>query len=395
MLHFKKSITSFGGIKKLSTQFLFSSIGISIVATIWALYLNSFLFNVSLVGFLSSLFTAIGFLSYFFLIPIIEKNSKTKLLLISLLVLAISYFIFAFYSNIYILIILGVITSIFGSLRGNVFGIIVRDKSKKKNISKNMGIIYVFLNIGWLIAPIFAGYILQEKGFSFTFLIASIFIFISAFLLGAFKIKDNRVSKRIDKNFIKVAINFFKNKDRVLAYILGGAVNFWWALIYIYIPLRIIKTGNSDFLVGLFLAAVIIPLVILEYPFGKMVGKKGFKKIFFFGFLITGIFCFFCFFFSNIYFILSLLVLASIGISMVESTTESYFFGIIERSQEDKYYGPYNTTINMGYFLGSILAAVVLIFLPFNFIFILFAIFMLIIAFISLKIKEVLEFKRK
>lgn len=395
MVHFKKHLLKFGFIQKLSTHFLFSSIGISIATTIWALYLDSFLSNPSHVGFLSSFFTAVGFFSFLFLIPIIEKNSKTKLLCISLIVLTLSYFVFSFYSNLYFLIILGIVISIFGSLRGNVFGIILRDKSKKQSISKNVGFAYVFLNIGWLIAPIFAGYVLQEKGFSFTFLIAAICIFISVLLLRAFNLKDNRVSKRIDKNIFKVSLEFFKNKDRVLAYTLGGAVNFWWALVYIYVPLRIVETGYSDFLVGIFLAAVIIPLVALEYPFGKLAGKKGFKKIFFLGFLISAFFCLLCFFFSNIYIILLLLVLASIGIAMLESTTEAYFFDIINTSQEDKYYGPYSTAVDTGYFLGSISGAIILVFLSFNFIFILFAIFMLITAFLALKIREVLEFKRK
>jgi MFS family permease len=93
--------------------------------------------------------------------------------------------------------------------------------------------------------------------------------------------------------------------------------------------------------------------------------------------------------------ILALLVLASFGAGMLEPTTEAYFFDIITKEQRDKFYGPYNTTINLNAFMGRIFAAIFLLFLPFKFIFILFGVIMFLFAIVSSRNKEIIESKRK
>ena len=84
----------FNQINKLGIISLLSSISVAFVATIWAIYLESFLHNPSYVGFLSTFFTIVAGLSYIFLIPIVEKNSKTKLFSIALTIYFISYIFF-------------------------------------------------------------------------------------------------------------------------------------------------------------------------------------------------------------------------------------------------------------------------------------------------------------
>ena len=97
-----------------------------------------------------------------------------------------------------------------------------------------------------------------------------------------------------------------------------------------------------------------------------------------------------CFFVSNIYVILSLLVLASFGMAMVEPTTEAYFFKILKKkSEENRFYGPYNTTIDVNSFIGRLTGAAVLLILPFNYLFILYALFMFLMFILSSMVKDV------
>ncbi|MAG78896.1 hypothetical protein CMI40_00790 [Candidatus Pacearchaeota archaeon] len=195
----------------------------------------------------------------------------------------------------------------------------------------------------------------------------------------------------MDKDSVKVFRDFFKKKERVLSYITSGGISFWWALIYTYIPIYILNNGLGKEVIGYFLAAVTIPLILTEYSFGKLAGKIGFRKMFVTGYLIIGFFTILAFFFSNIYVILALLVIASFGAGMLEPTTEAYFFDIIKKEQREKFYGPYNTTINVNSFLGRVIAAIFLLFLPFRFIFILFGISMFLFAIVSSKSKEIIE----
>ena len=209
-----------------------------------------------------------------------------------------------------------------------------------------------------------------------------------------FNIKDNRKNKRIDKNPLKQFFNYFKNKKRIHAYFLGGGINLWWSLIYIYIPIYIYTLGLGEKIIGYFLGAVVIPLILSEYYFGKLAGKKGFKKIFFTGYIILSLSAFIVFFIPNIYFILGILVVAGLGIAMLESTTEAYFFDVISEKERDRFYGLYSTTIELNSFLGSALPAVILLFFPFKTIFLFFGGTMLILSLMSLKIKEVIENKK-
>ncbi len=393
-MHSHKKEVKLKSISKLGIVGLFSSLGFAAVVTIWSVYLESFLHNPAYVGFLTSFFSIVSLGSYFFLIPIIEKHNKIKLYSLALIMYIISYFAFFVLSNIYLVVILGTLLAIMVSMRVTCFGILVRNKSKNDKVSKNEGVIYTASNIAWLFGPLIAGFIANRYGLNKVFLFAVIILIFSFSLFHFFKVKDNHKVKKIDKNILRVAKDFFSGKERRLAYVLGGGVNFWWALIYIYMPIYIIEHGLGDIVLGVFLAAIVVPLILFEYYFSRIAGRIGFKKIFFMGYFILGVCAVLCFVFNTPYVILGLLVLASVGASMIEPTTEAYFFDIVSVKQRDRFYGPYNTAIEVGAFKATAVAAVILLFLPFEYIFLFFALGTFTLALMSLRVKNIIECKR-
>ena len=56
-----------------------------------------------------------------------------------------------------------------------------------------------------------------------------------------------------------------------------------------------------------------------------------------------------------------------------------------------RFYGPYNTTIDVNNFIVKIAASILLIFLPFKFIFLLFGGFMFVFFLVSFKMRDVVE----
>lgn len=390
-MHFqlKKRQIRLNPVKKLITISLASSLGGALVGTIWAVYLESYFHNQSYVGFLLAFFTAVSLISYVAFIPMIEKNSKTKLYANCLLIFVVSYFLFGAVKSLIPLIFLGVIISAVTSIRLTTFAIILRDKSKTASVGENVGLVYTFFNLAWLIGPIIAGFVAQKYSFNYVFFLASAFILISLILFKFFKVKDDRVSKKIDGNLFNVLKEFLKDKDRRIIYLITGGVSFWWVLIYIYIPMRIIDSGLSNLILGYFLSLVTVPLVVTEYKFGKLTDKIGFKKMFLISFSILIIASLSCFFIKNIYLVLGILVLASFGAAILEPATEAYFFRLVKKNERDKYYGPYNTTLDVGHGLALVLFAVVLLFLPFEFIFLVTSLFMIYYLFLSKKIKEI------
>jgi len=381
-------------IADLSIVAAIAGLSFSFIDTIWAVYIDSFVNSIVLVGFISGFLTLVSFISFFFVIPVIEKYSKSKLFSYSLILFALSYLLFSWITNFYLFIALSFFVSILFSLRVICFGIIVKDKSSERHLSRDEGLAYTFFNMAWLIGPLIAGYFSAAYGIRSVFILAAAFVFLAFVFFRVSKIKDVNIDKKFHKNVLKNFIEFFKNKDRTYAYIIGGGVNLWWVLIYLFMPLYIIREGLGIRWVGYFLFAVAVPLVLLEYPFSKFAGKIGFKKIFKIGFFVPFFFSFLCFLVGDIYLIMFFLVLSSIGLAMLGATTEAYFFDTLRGKQELRFYGPYNTTIDASQFIGKILSSLFLLILPFNFLFLLYGIFMLILFLLSFKIKNIVERRR-
>ena len=393
MHHIRKGERLSSKIRELGSVTLFSYFAVALVGTIWAIYMESIIHNASTVGLISTIFGIAGIIAFLFFIPVIEKYNKTKILGIILLLYAVSYFLFSFVNDIVALIILGTLSYVIASARVSVVGIIMRDKSKENAISKNTGVMYTIFNFAWLLGPIVAGFLADKIGIKYVFIIAAVLMILSFVLLKFLKLNDSRIKKKPDANLFKLIKEFFSQKKLVLSYFLHGGVTFWWAFIYLYIPIYIIESGKSDLIVGYFLAGIIAPLIFLEYPIGILASKAGFKKMFFRGYLIVAIASLFCFFINDFYAILILLVLGSVGMAMLEPTTEAYFFKITTKSQKDKFYGIQNTTVDVNYAISLFAVAIIIKFLPFKFSFLFMTAMMILFALVSLKVKDVFERK--
>jgi len=394
LLRKEKDVMTFTGIAKLAIIGFIVAFSSAFIDTIWALYLNSFVNSVALVGFLSAFLAAISFISYFIFTPLIEKINKPRLYVFCLVMFAIGYLLLSINKNFYFFILIAFLLTILSTLRVTSFGIIIKDKTQKQ-LSRNEGIMYTFFNLAWVLGPLIAGYISDAFGISLIFVLSAIFLLVATAFFIVSQIKDNRVVKKPNKNLLKNFLEFFKDKKRVLTYIVSGGVSMWWVLIYLFMPIQIINNGLHALWVGYFLFAVAIPLVLFEFTFSKLAAKIGFKKIFMLGFAIAGLCSLVCFFVSNIYFIMGLLILASVGMAMLEPTTEAYFFDLTRDKDEQRFYGPYNTCTDVNQFTGKILASTILIFLSFKFVFLLFALLMGIFVIFSSRIKEIIEQKKR
>jgi len=380
-----------GNLRVLSIVRFMSAMGFAFISTIWAIYVDSFFHNISYVGFLSGILTLVAFISYFLFIPLIEKEDKAMLYKIALMGAILGYVLLFFIENLYLFIFIAAIIAILGTLRVTSFGIMLKDNSKKGSVSKNVGLMYVFANIAWFLGPVIAGLIVSGIGIRSIFLFASGFLIFSLIIFDRSKIIDVNKKKSIDKNPLKNFIGFFKSKDRTIAYIISGGVDFWLTIVYLFMPLLIIRSGLEVTWVGYFLGASVIPLITLEFMFSKMAAKVGFKRIFQIGFFIIGTITILGFFIQDIYALMGIIILANVGVAMVEPTTESYFFNILKKKEALQFYGPYNTTSTVGKFLSKIIPSAFLLIFPFKSLFLIFGGVTLGIFFLCFKIRDVIE----
>jgi len=389
-----RKIFAVDSILKLSFIGLITSLAFAMFDTVWALYIDSFVGSAVIVGFIAAFLTLVSFVSNFLLIPLVEKSDKAKLYSFSLFVIFVSFIIFVFVKSVVVFILLSTLFTVFNALRITSYGLIVKDNSEKRKLSRNEGVVYTFLNISWVVGPLVAGFLLFY-GFYFVFLASAFVMFLAMVGFHLTAMSDlNNIRSRTDNNFFKNFKQFFRSKDRVLAYILRGGQQFWWSFIYIFMPLYIIDQGIGVRWVGYFLFAIAVPLILTEYYFAKSAGEHGFRKIFVSGFGLISLCAFASFFVGNIFIVMAILVFASFGVAMLEPVTEAYFFDILRGKQDSHFYGPFNTSLYVSGLLARLMAAVILIFLPFEYLFVFFGLVMLGFGLMSLKTKKVIESRR-
>ena len=160
-------------------------------------------------------------------------------------------------------------------------------------------------------------------------------------------------------------------------------------------PLYIVRNGFDIFDLSAFFVLMLLPAVAFAYPFAKIANKVGHRKMFITGYAILSTAALICFFLNNIYLIFLFLFIASIGIAMLESTTEAYFFDISTNEEVYRFFAPFNTSIDVNHLAAKLLPAFLLIFLPFKFIFLLFAVFMAGFCILSFWARNIVEIRRK
>jgi len=384
-LRHKRHITK---VKELGIVVLIMSIAAALIDTIWALYINSFVGKAALVGLISAFFTGTAIFLYFYFIPFMERHEPNKIYIFSLVIYAVTYILFAINRNFYFLIILGFILTVGAVLRKESMGVMIRNESKLKEIGKNESLVYTLSNVGWLIGPLIAGFLADKYGINIVFALAAVFVLMTIIIFRLAGIHEKVQDCKIDGDVWKNFKDFFGNRELVKNYLIAMGVDIWWVPIYIFVPLYIVEQGLGYSWIGIFLFAVVIPLVLLEYSVGKKADQHGFKLFFIAGYSILAVLSFIVFFIRDIYWLMGLLVIASIGAALLEPTTEAYFFKLVPKTKEYKYYGPFCTAVNTGGVISKLLLAGILFILPFRYIFLGTSLMMAFFTAVSLNLKK-------
>ncbi len=359
-----------------------ASFAVAYVDTIWALFINSFVNSDAMVSFVSSILKAAMLLMYFYFIPLFQKNQASKLYVTSLAMLGFSYFMFMVTDDIYHFMTIALIMMAGWVLRVGSRGIVLRDLSTKKNIPKNEGLIFTTLNIAWMVGPLVAGFLSDRYGFNAVFFVSFLFIVIAILMWWAMRVNiKDPPSKTVDKDIRKNMHDFLSNKKLFKIFTINLSLGAEMSITYIFVPLYIISSGYSVLWVGLYLFATKIPLIMFEYFIGKQEETSGVKKYLRYGLIIMSVMSFLAFlstiFLNNVVLTLSLLVVARIGFAFVEPTADSYFFRVTTRSEEQKFYGPFRTSIPLGGIILQLVASVVLLVLPITYVFLIFPLMIL------------------
>ncbi len=198
------------------------------------------------------------------------------------------------------------------------------------------GIFLTAHNIAWVLAPLLLAFVSAQSDFKNIYFLSGLALLPLLFIAGAgFKNSRNiEVESTRIKNSLK---EFMAGGDKTRIICAQYILQFYFAWMIIYLPLLLAKEiGFNWENIGLLLTIMLLPYLFLELPAGILADKKlGEKEILAAGFVIMSASTFLLPFIDFPIFGLwaGALFITRIGASMVEISSESYFFKHIKASE--------------------------------------------------------------
>lgn len=237
------------------------------------------------------------------------------------------------------------------------------------------------MNLGWIFSPILSAHLINIGGYSLPFIASAslaIFLFL-AILLQKKALKDSGKRYR-QESILKSWKRLSKNKDLRGIFFAAISLNLFFSGAVLYVPLYLHQTLGMDWSqLGWIFSFMLLPFILFEIPAGIAADKYiGEKEL-----LLLGIFIL----------ILSLVLFSSLkttsaiiwaaalffsrtGAALIEAMRDSYFFKKIS-DRDVGFINIFRMTGPIGYILGAGSAAIIIAFLPINYVFLAFAFIML------------------
>lgn len=220
-------------------------------------------------------------------------------------------------------------------------------------------------NAGFLMGPLLATQLLNKYNFDGIFL-AVLLVYMLMFIFNLIYI---RKTNHHFKNRVKVVELFkkvYKRKNILRIYYVSFALEFFYALMIIYVPLYLLERGFSWDQLGVVFTLMLIPFVLIQYPMGFMADKRtGEKEFLLFSFFILGLSTL-LFYFSeskDLVVLTTILILGRIGAALVEILRESYFYKRIDGNDVDVV-NFFDTSRPVAFVVATSISSVILFFSP-------------------------------
>lgn len=247
-----------------------------------------------------------------------------------------------------------------------------------EDIGKTHGLFLTITNLAWMISPLITAILVtREGGYIIIYIIAFIITAISSLGL-VFSVKNFEDASYKKMPFLET-YRYLKTNSHMLAItILNFILQFFFSSMVVYTPIYLFKhIGLSWDQIGVIFTIMLIPFVIFGLPVGIMIDKYHFKKrnLLYSGFIIMGISTLVITFISSQSVALwgLVLFLTRTGASIIETTSEVYFFTHIK--EEDAYLlGVFRDMTPVALVIAPMIATLFFMYFSFKFLFLLLSI---------------------
>jgi len=255
--------------------------------------------------------------------------------------------------------------------------ILLEEASSNSETGRIRTIYLTFMNMGWIIAPTISAYLVTIAEYPLPFLISALLaipLFI-IFFKNKKKLKDKKriQGQPILKNWKKL----WQNKNLRGVFIAAIALNIFFSGAVIYIPIYLHQNLGMEWAqLGWVFSVMLIPFVLFEIPAGFLADKYfGEKEILILGLfiLVLSLILFSLIRVSSPLVWAGVLFFSRIGAALVESMRDTHFFKKVNAG-DISFINLFRITNPLGNIIGTAAGTLFLLFLPINYLFIIFAI---------------------
>lgn len=320
---------------------------------------------------------------------VVRRIGKSKVFLFSLLAKIVLIFFLTMLppSALSLFLLMGYI--IFSGLEWTNLDVILESFSQDQLSGRIRGIHLTVFNLGFIFGPLLSTKILER--FDFQGIFATILIFNSiVFVLALIGLRgvNHKFSQKLRVSDLVKKV--FRRKDVMGIYYISFVLEFFFALMVIYVPLYLLDIGFSWEKIGVIFTIMLIPFVLLQYPAGFLADKKiGEKEMIISALLIMAAAT------LSIYFIQTLSILVwgialfatRVGAALIEVLRDSYFYKKIDGHDVDLI-NFMRTSMPVAYIMSTAMATIFMLVFSIKFAFILVALVVLSALYPAFKLKD-------
>ncbi len=259
----------------------------------------------------------------------------------------------------FIIILLFIVQQGIGPIIFYCLDIFLEQSTEPNYVGSVRGMYLTMYNLSPIITPIIVGLVLTTNAdYWKIYLMSALFLipFLLIIIINFWKFKDPEYPE-IDID--KTLKHFLNSKNVYDVFIDQFLLSFFYCWMVIYMPIYLMKNiGFGWEEIGIILSVALLPFIIFQIPIGKMEDQKHDEKmLLIFGFLIMASSVALMAFITekSLVFWSTILFVSRIGASIVEVSTETYFFKHV-KSTNAGYISLFRMTKNMTFLVVPVIA---------------------------------------
>lgn len=367
-LAMRKNITGFS----FTNLGLFTGFASSVVSAVYSLVLFEIFklfFSEELasgaVGIYAAVIAVFSMFVGLFSTQILRWFTKTKLLGIVLSFLGACYCMMSFSVKPGTFITLDFMAQFALTLLNILLPLFISDFSKGVGMEKLNARYLLWVNIGALIAPVFAMSVVSFFDGNYRMpLLAAGLVYLSGLLF--FKhfgiVQEDKIIKQVNmrktlRALRITALQFFKKDGMLRAYTVNFGYYALRAMRLLYVPIVVIENGFTSETLGIVLSLGILPYIVIESFIGRLIKRYGVKIWLTIGFVSFALFSV-CAMFASPRILLAIFVLWQISGACMEACHDLLFFNGMPKEQQPKFYGVFRTSVNFPSVVAPVLGGI-------------------------------------